>query len=395
MVRSTDLEKQEYEENVKYVTKECYDFLSKSQIFGGEILINKIGNQGRTYLMPQLDKPCSLGMNLFMIRLNHSTYNEEYIWAYFNSKLGENIIKRKINGTVPLTIDKEAIKSLYIPVVSCDFQLKIKNLVLRSNNILENAKNQYNYAINILLNSLNIGNWVPTTENITSKKLSHLSKESRFDAEYYLPKYDELFEKLKSYQTKRLSEIVSIQKSIEPGSEAYEKDGIPFIRVANLTKYGFTDSDIYLSPEKYKDVIRPKKDTILLSKDGSVGIAYKVDSDMDIITSGAILHLSLINREVMPDYLTLVLNSIVVKMQAERDAGGSIIQHWKPSEIGNVIIPILDPEAQQEITNKIRDSFKLRRESERLLNLAKAAVEIAIEQNEDKAVELLNQSIWQ
>ena len=141
MVRSTDLEKQEYEENVKYVTKECYDFLSKSQIFGGEILINKIGNPGRTYLMPQLDKPCSLGMNLFMIRLNHSIYNEEYIWAYFNSKLGENIIKRKINGTVPLTIDKEAIKSLYIPVVSCDFQLKIKNLVLRSNNILENAKN--------------------------------------------------------------------------------------------------------------------------------------------------------------------------------------------------------------------------------------------------------------
>lgn len=111
---------------------------------------------------------------------------------------------------------------------------------------------------------------------------------------------------------------------------------------------------------------------------------------MDIITSGAILHLSLTDPEVMPDYLTLVLNSIIVKMQAERDAGGSIIQHWKPSEIENVIIPILDPEAQQEITNKIRDSFKLRRESARLLNLAKAAVEIAIEQGEDKAMDLLN-----
>lgn len=71
----------------------------------------------------------------------------------------------------------------------------------------------------------------------------------------------------------------------------------------------------------------------------------------------------------MPDYLTLVLNSIVVKMQAERDAGGSIIQHWKPSEIENVIIPILGPETQMEITNKVRDSFKLREESGRLLNL--------------------------
>lgn len=202
-----------------------------------------------------------------------------------------------------------------------------------------------------------------------------------------------MFEKLKSYQTKRLSEIVSIQKSIEPGSEAYEDEGISFIRVANLTKFGITDTDIYLSPEKYKDVIRPKKDTILLTKDGSVGIAYKVDTDMDIITSGGILHLSLVDREVMPDYLTLVLNSIVVKMQAERDAGGSIIQHWKPSEIENVIIPILGPETQMEITNKVRDSFKLREESGRLLNLAKTVVEVAIEQGEYKALELLNSEI--
>lgn len=54
---------------------------------------------------------------------------------------------------------------------------------------------------------------------------------------------------------------------------------------------------------------------------------------MDVITSGAIIHLTVTDKEVLPDYLTLVINSVVVKLQAERDAGGSIIQHWKPSEI--------------------------------------------------------------
>lgn len=211
----------------------------------------------------------------------------------------------------------------------------------------------------------------------------------RLDAEYYQPKYDEMFDKLKHYKTKCLSEIVSITKSIEPGSDAYEEKGIPFIRVANLTKFGITNTDIYLSPERYNDVIKPKKDTILLSKDGSVGIAYKVDRDMDIITSGAILHLSLTDPEIMPDYLTLVLNSIIVKMQAERDAGGSVIQHWKPSEIENVIIPILDMDIQKEITNKIRNSFTLRSESKYMQDIAKYAVEIAIDQGEDKAIEFL------
>ena len=47
-------------------------------------------------------------------------------------------------------------------------------------------------------------------------------------------------------------------------------------------------------------------------------------------------------------------------------------------------------EIQQEITNKVKESFALRRESKRLLNLAKTAVEIAIEQGESAAMELLN-----
>ena len=96
---------------------------------------------------------------------------------------------------------------------------------------------------------------------------------------------------------------------------------------------------------------------------------------------------------VMSDYLTLVLNSIVVQMQAERDAGGSVIQHWKPSEIGNVVIPILDEGIQATITKKVQESFALRKESHRLLELAKQAVEVAIEQGEDKAMELLNKNI--
>lgn len=77
-------------------------------------------------------------------------------------------------------------------------------------------------------------------------------------------------------------------------------------------------------------------------------------------------------------------------MQAERDAGGSIIQHWKPSEIEQVIIPKLSGELQTQIAEKVQESFALKAESKRLLDLAKTAVETAIEHGEDKAIELLN-----
>lgn len=362
----------------------------------GDVLFNRTNSfewVGRTGVYYKTDDDDKRVFASYLVRFNptEETILPEYLCAYLNCKYGVWDIKRRARQSINQTnVNPEEVKEIEIPLLDKDIQSKIKDCFVSANDLRLKAKAAYDDASNYLNLILGLDHLILAEQSTTQKKFTDIKASWRFDAEYYQPKYDELFERLKPYQTKRLSEIVSIKKSIEPGSEAYENEGIPFIRVANLTKFGISDTDVYLSPEKYKDVNRPKKDTILLSKDGSIGIAYKVDSNMNIITSGAILHLSLTDPEVMPDYLTLVLNSIIVKMQAERDAGGSIIQHWKPSEIENVIIPILDPEAQQEITNKIRDSFKLRRESARLLNLAKAAVEIAIEQGEDKAMDLLN-----
>lgn len=254
--------------------------------------------------------------------------------------------------------------------------------MLNINKLHKQAIQEERFATWLLLAEFGM---LPTTEKDnktvkTCKKLSDSFLSSgRLDAEYYQPKYDYLFSHLSEFATSTIGELTEIRKSIEPGSDAYGKTGVPFIRVSDLSKFGLSDTAIHLNAEDYHDVIRPQTDTILLSKDGSVGIAYKVEEPLDVITSGAILHLSLKSTDVLPDYLTLVLNSPIVRLQAERDAGGSIIQHWKPSEIENVVIPILPMQVQQEIADKIRSSFKLRKESQRLLDEAKRMVEMAIE----------------
>ena len=108
---------------------------------------------------------------------------------------------------------------------------------------------------------------------------------------------------------------------------------------------------------------------------------------MNFISSSGILHLAEKDNAVRLAYLPLVFNSKIVRLQAERSAGGSIIQHWKQSEIENVSIPILPMSSQQKITAKVRESFALHAESKRLLDLAKYAVEVAIERGEDSAME--------
>ena len=76
-------------------------------------------------------------------------------------------------------------------------------------------------------------------------------------------------------------------------------------------------------------------------------------------------------------------------MQAERDAGGSIILHWRIGEIQNVVVPIIDYNKQQEIAKLIEESFSLKKQSEHLLEVAKRAVEIAIEKNEEVAIKYI------
>ena len=355
---------------------------------------------------------CSTGFYV----LKSNVLNPETLLVMFKSPLIKDLMKKGCSGTILTAIGRQELECIPIPLIQQEIQEEIakhvqNSIALRKESLqlLEDAKltveeaiqngggiaeaycrlqekstKELHTAIYLLLHEVGVlpnGATVNGSNMICScKKLSDSFLASgRLDAEYYQPKYDMLFEKLKVFPTMTIGEIATIQKSVEPGSNAYQEKGIPFIRVANLSKFGLSDSDVKLDSTEFADALRPQKDTILLSKDGSVGIAYKMEETQEVITSSAILHLRIKTKNVLPDYLTLVLNSIVVRLQAERDAGGSIIQHWKPSEIENVIIPILPISFQRKIAETIQQSFKMRGEAQGLLLQAKHIIEEAIE----------------
>lgn len=70
---------------------------------------------------------------------------------------------------------------------------------------------------------------------------------------------------------------------------------------------------------------------------------------------------------------------MIGRMQIERDGGGSVITHWRPEQIKNLLIPILPSQIQQKITSLVRHSHEARKEAKELLEKAKRKVENAIE----------------
>ena len=163
------------------------------------------------------------------------------------------------------------------------------------------------------------------------------------------------------------------------------------MRVSNLSPYEIT-KEKYISEELYSEIKehQPKQGEILLSKDATPGVAYHLRQRPEkMIPSSGILRLKSKTDKVGNEYLTLVFNSILAQEQVNRDVGGSVILHWRPDQVAGTVIPILQQEKQTEIEQKVVESFNLRKHAKDLLEHAKRAVEIAIEQDEQAAIDWL------
>lgn len=370
--------------------------MKRSHLKKGDVILSIVGTIGSLSLVYS-DKSATCSCKLAILRPKEGK-NAELLATFLRGKYGQAQITRFTRGAVQKGLILEDMDQLVVPVFGDGIVEAIRNAIQSAYQIQEKANNCYREAQRTLVNS--VGSISVPAESVSVRNIStSFYTTGRLDAEYYQPKYDALFTALSTIKTKKLGGahgIVNIEKSIEPGSEVYVEDGIPFVRVSDVSKFEISEPEVKLRNDilPNPEVLFPQKDTILLSKDGSVGIAYKTESTMPVITSGALLHLTVRNKaEVLPDYLTLVLNSPIVQLQAERDSNGAIIQHWKPSEIENVIIPILDMDIQKEIATKVQESFALRKQSKQLLEYAKQAVEMAIEQGEDVAMEWLKDKV--
>jgi restriction endonuclease S subunit len=378
--------------DIIYISLEAHKLLWKSEVHPKTILLSMSGTIGDVAIASEsLKYPINSNQDIAKISCSNEL-NPYYLYAFLCSCFGQNYLKREARGSVQQHVFLSQIERFQIPEFTHDFYESIESVIKNSDLVDKQSQENYEKAEALLLDTLGMANFSPSAEAINVKSFKDsFAATGRLDAEYYQPKYEQIMGKLTAHSHDRLVELVNIKKSIEPGSDAYSEDdeGLPFLRVADYSKYGITKPQKCLSAAFVAencaelDALKPKKNTVLFSKDGSVGEAYCLREDANFITSGAVLHLAVLDPDhVLPEYLTLALNSRLVKMQAERDAGGSIILHWRVGEIENVVVPLVDMPTQEKIAAMVQESFTLKAESERLLDVAKRAVEIAIEQDE-------------
>lgn len=122
LIRTLNFTSNDFKNNVKYISKEAYEFFSKSKVYGGEIIFNKIGSAGINFLMPYLNRPVSLGLNQIMI--TPKNINTRYLYDYLNTEFGKLDINSRVNGAVTKSIQKTELKK--IPIMYPPIELQEK-----------------------------------------------------------------------------------------------------------------------------------------------------------------------------------------------------------------------------------------------------------------------------
>lgn len=171
MIRATNFVKNNFSTEMKYISKKSYDFLFKSKLYGGEILIGKIGNAGSVYLMPVLKYPASLAMNLFAIRFPKQV-NSKYVYYHLTSIFSRQNIGNHVKGVGNPTIDKKSIRSLWISFPPIEEQNiiaekleKILNIIQKNMENLDILLNQYESLRLSILKQAFEGKLVPQDPN--------------------------------------------------------------------------------------------------------------------------------------------------------------------------------------------------------------------------------------
>ena len=116
-----------FKDGFVYIDEHAYNFLGKSKLFGGEIIISNVGaNVGTVFKAPYLKKPMSLAPNAICVKLKG---NNDFYYYWFKSRIGQYSIDSLVSGSAQPKFNKTHFKSMPIPVPPIHEQDEIASIL--------------------------------------------------------------------------------------------------------------------------------------------------------------------------------------------------------------------------------------------------------------------------
>jgi type I restriction enzyme S subunit len=113
-----------------WVDQPAYEFLKKSRLVPGDVVISNVGTVGTTFRVPDLGQPMALGPNAVMLRTRDSQrLNQNYLYYWFYSKRGQAALRSITSGSAQQKFNKTSLRQLIIDSPNIKEQTGIANIL--------------------------------------------------------------------------------------------------------------------------------------------------------------------------------------------------------------------------------------------------------------------------
>ena len=266
--------------------------------------------------------------------------NIDLLYLYFYLKTTKNNLEAMASSTTVKIINKSSFEKIEIKLPDIRIQKKIsKKLEILENNI-----------------------------NFRKKQLIYLKELNKS----LFTKYSKN-KKVVNLELEEICEFIKDGTHQTPTYVNINENGYKFLSSKDVSKGIINwDNTKYISEELHKELykkIAPRKNDILLAKNGTTGVAALVDKEeiFDIYVSLAILRLK---KEYNPKYILEGINSIETNQQFKRSLKGIGVPNLHLKEIKKVKIPIPPIELQNKFAQRVEKIEKLSFEIEKSIKEA-------------------------
>jgi restriction endonuclease S subunit len=366
----------------------------------GDLLFVRVGEGvGNSSIITSEWANSSYSDNVIRIKIRY--LDPYFVIVFLNSNVGKKYLERVKKGSARSLISKENINLIKIFEPSLKIAQYCRDTIKEAQSLIANSESIYSQAESLLLEELGLKDLKPKYEKTYTAKLSDEFSAHRIDAEYFQPAYEEVIKLLmKKVKVEKLKNVASF---ISHGKQPYyvENGDIPVLiqkhlgsqllslysEIVNMPDTPRTDREFV---KKYPEYLIKPFDVLFYSVGAYLGRANVVLENFEAVPASFITLIRTKQEVCNPVYLALFLNSKIGQLQSSRWKSASAQQYIYPKEIKEFIIPILPLSIQQEIASLVQQSHEARKKAKELLELAKRAVEIAIEEGEEKAINFLS-----
>lgn len=374
----------------RFIAQADYERLAKYSLKEQDVMISVVGTLGNACLVRSKDLPAIFSCKSTVVRTEK--LNPYYLTAYLNSKYGSQLLLRKERGAIQKGLNLDDLKNLVVPVFSEILQNAIERSIRYACEMLDNSMLEYSKAEQLLLDELGMTDFTPSAEKVSVKNFADsFGISGRLDAEYYQKKYDDYLQYVHNY----CRGYTSIYKKFQQIKTTFQrvKNEYPYVEIGDINvgdgTYSYHLTSVEDLPANAK--IKVKMNDLIVSKvrpyRGAVSIIRH--NLQDLVVSGAF---TVLRRT--SDYSIETL-AVLFKTPIYRDwflkwNVGSSYPVIKDEDVMNIPIPLFGDDIHNIVKTSIISSENLKQKSAELLEQAQQAVEMAIEKDEQTAMDWLN-----